>query len=113
MKLRQKIAVASAMLLAAMGALVAPTAYAAGPTYYYPVEHYQVCQHQGHFGATTFAPWDPNGMVCYDLAFPFGFSLAEGLDYQGFCSWKYPGSNAENISGDVWGWKCVRQEAAG
>lgn len=79
-------------------------------TYYYPVMPVDVCQHQGHFGATTLFFWNPYSLSCYDLSVPAGVTFTGGLDFQGFCEWKYPGSYATVDGKTVMDWKCVRRE---
>lgn len=80
----------------------------AGVTYVYPIYHYQVCQRQGHFGASYYNPWSPYSWYCYDLSFPLGVTWAGGLDFDGYCRAKY-GARAELWSRDAWGWRCVRR----
>lgn len=82
---------------------------AAGTTYYYPVYHYQVCNRQGHFGATYGWYWNPYSWRCYDLSFPFGFTIAGGLDINGWCAARYPGSYAGLTANNVFGWKCIKR----
>jgi hypothetical protein len=78
-----------------------------GPNRYYPVYLYQVCQQQGHFGDSLLNPRDPYSYYCYDLSFPLGITYAGGLDIQGWCQDKHPGSTATLYSDDVLnGWKC-------
>lgn len=86
---------------------VASMAY--GTTYFYPIYHYQVCQRQGHFGASYYNGYSPYSWYCYDLSIPFGITFAGGLDINGWCQATYRGSHAELVSNDAWGWKCVRR----
>ena len=76
----------------------------------YSVAGYQVCQYQGHFAATTLTPWNPYSMLCYDLSVPAGITIAGSLDIQGFCSAKYPGSQAVLVEENILGWRCERRE---
>lgn len=81
----------------------------AGTTYAYPVYHYQVCQRQGHFGASFWNGYNPYSWYCYDLSVPAGITFAGGLDINGWCQSRYAGTHAELWSNNVWGWKCVRR----
>lgn len=81
----------------------------AATTYSYSVYHYQVCQRQGHFGASFLNPWNPYSWYCYDISFPLGVTWAGSLDINGWCRARYAGTHVELWSGDVWGWRCVRR----
>jgi len=110
MKTRQAVVGAFLAVLALFGVSIASAAPAqASTTYTYEVWHYQVCQRQGHFGASFTNPWDPGSWYCYDLSFPLGVTWAGGLDINGWCGEKYRGSHAELTSSDVWGWQCVKR----
>lgn len=78
-----------------------------------PVMPVAVCNHQGHFGASTTNPWSAYSSYCYDLGFGLpasvGFTPAGSLDVQGYCSWKYPGSQAVVVDNNMFGWKCKRE----
>jgi hypothetical protein len=78
-------------------------------TYHYRVFGFQVCNWQGHFGATTYNYWAPYSMRCYDLSFPAGFTITGGLDINGYCRAKYPGSYAGLVANNVDGWRCIKR----
>jgi hypothetical protein len=122
MKIRQAIAGAIVAFTALLGVTVttavpaqaATTVQAApmaqtGTIYVYTVYHYQVCQRQGHFGASYYNPWSPYSWYCYDMSFPVGVTWAGPLDINGWCASRYWGTHAELWSNDVWGWRCVRR----
>lgn len=103
-------------LLMAIGMMVgisvatAAPAHAAGSlTYYYPVYQNQVCNRQGHFGAGYYWSTNPYSWYCYDLSVPAGITFAGGLDINGWCQARYPGSRAGLVSNNVWGWKCIHR----
>lgn len=103
-------------LLLAIGMMVgfsvttaAPAQAAGSLTYYYPVYHNQVCNRQGHFGASYSNPYNPYSWYCYDLSFPAGITFTGGLDINGWCQATYPGSYATLYTYSPWGWKCARK----
>lgn len=111
-KVRMRLSAGLLSLMLAVAGLIganAATAAASGPTYLYPVYHYQVCQRQGHFGASFWNNWNAYSWYCYDLSFPAGITFTGGLDIDGWCQEKYHGSRAELQGGTVWDWKCVRR----
>lgn len=110
MKFRKILAFGATIAGAAVMATSA-SAEDGGATWNYPVMPVDVCRHQGHFGATTLNPWDPYSLTCYDLSIPGGITFSGGLDYEGYCNAKYPGSHATLQGGDIFSWKCSRWEA--
>lgn len=77
----------------------------------YTVTGLEVCRYQGHFAATTITPWDPYSLTCYDVSVPGGITLAGSLDFQGYCSFRYPESKAVVVEDNVFfGWRCERRE---
>jgi len=110
MNIRRLLAAAGITITGLLGmSVVTPVAAQASTTYVYDVYHYQVCQRQGHFGASFYNPWDPGSWYCYDLSVPLGVTWAGGLDINGWCAEKYNGTHAELTSGDVWGWRCIKR----
>lgn len=108
-QLRRAVLSAVAVVVAMFGMSIAAAAPAeASTTYHYPVYHYQVCQRQGHFGASYYNPWDPYSWYCYDMSVRLGVTWAGGLDINGWCAATYPGSHAELTGTDVWGWECLK-----
>ncbi|HEX6257928.1 MAG TPA: hypothetical protein VFZ48_00445 [Candidatus Saccharimonadales bacterium] len=111
MKFGKKIVGALAGLALFLGLSIATTAPAqAGTTYVYHVYHYQVCQKQGHFGASFTNPYNPYSFYCYDLSIPLGVTWAGGLDINGWCASKYAGTHAELVEHNVWGWRCIKRQ---
>ncbi|WP_405970901.1 hypothetical protein OG496_12410 [Streptomyces sp. NBC_00988] len=103
-------------LLLAIGMMVGISMATATPaqastTYIYPVYHNQVCNRQGHFGASFWNGFNPYSWYCYDLSVPAGITFTGGLDINGWCQDRYRGTHAELMGRDVWGWNCVRRTA--
>jgi len=65
-----------------------------------------VCNLQGHFGASTYNPFSAFANYCYDISFPLGFTVVGGLDVQGYCNAKHPGSKAVVVAQNPFGWVC-------
>jgi hypothetical protein len=106
-KIRRSFVSAVVATIVLFGLNVAPAE--ASTTYIYPVYQYQVCQRQGHFGASYYNPWSAYSWYCYDLSFPIGVTYAGGLDMNGWCQATYSGTHAELVSNDVWGWRCIKR----
>jgi hypothetical protein len=112
MKFRRTLAGVGLAATALLDVSIAtPVQAQASTTYIYPVYHNQVCNRQGHFGASYWNPWSPGSWYCYDLAIPASISISGGLDINGWCMSKYGGTHAELVSNDVWGWRCIRRTA--
>lgn len=105
---RRRLAVGILLPLVAALVFSGVKAQPASAAVLYPVYYYQVCQHQNHFGASLWK-WSPYGWYCYDLSVPLGVTWAGGLDIQGYCAWKYPGSWAYLYDKNTpYGWRCAR-----
>ncbi|WP_060880182.1 MULTISPECIES: hypothetical protein [Streptomyces] len=96
-------------MMVGISVATAAPAQAAGTTYIWPINHTDVCNRQGHFGATSFNWGNPYSLLCYDVSIPAGITLAGGLDMNGYCQSKYWGSRAELWGNTIMAWKCVRR----
>jgi hypothetical protein len=110
MRIRQAVAGVVIAFITLLGVNIVTSAPAqASTTYVYNVYHYQVCQRQGHWGASLWNPWDPRSWYCYDLSIPLGITWAGKLDINGWCKATHRGSHAELTSNDAWGWRCIKR----
>lgn len=105
-----KMAMAIVAVVAAGLTLLGTAAPAMAATRDNPAMPVAVCNQQGHWGASTWNPFDAYASYCYDLGFglpaSLGFTPAGDLDVQGYCNAKYPGSKAVVVENNTFGWKC-------
>lgn len=115
--IRRRLLTAGAAIALAVGLFtgaMATSSHPAEASWNYQVTPYRVCQWQysnpGLFfiGASTWQPWNPYAIYCYGLS-GFGWGVLGGLNIQGYCSARYPGSVAVVIRDDWWAfddWYC-------
>lgn len=102
--LHQKVLVA-ATAAALAGSCLQPASAAGSYDVIHRVYPIEACQHQGHFSALSYNPFDQNAFLCYDLGLPGGFNIVGPPDFQAYCNDTHPGSRAEH-HGDLsveWG----------
>lgn len=109
-KIRRSLVAAAIATASVVGVGIATAAPAQASTnYIWPINHTQVCNWQGHFGATSFNWANPYSLYCYDVSVPAGITITGGLDMNGYCQAKYPGSHSELWGNTIWAWKCVKR----